>query len=107
MSVVKNLVQATGNERYEVEEFLRNALLNLDFAAYTGIETNIEVELILGRVNGPQVLLEERVETATSRGVELQNVFTAIDFILRFTFIVETKGRETEDVSESVSVSVS
>ena len=101
VSVVKNLVQVNGNERYEVEEFLRNALLNLDFVAYTGIEKNIEVELILSRVNSVQVLLEERVETATPRGVELQNVFTAIDFTLRFTFNVETKGRETEDVSVS------
>ena len=100
VSVVKNLEQVNGNERYEVEEFLRNALLNLDFTAYTGIERNIEVELILSRVNSVQVLLEERVETATPRGVELQNVFTAIDFTLRFTFNVETKGRETEDVSE-------
>ena len=83
---VKNLVQVNGNERYEVEEFLRNALLNLDFIDYTGIERNIEVELTLSRVNSPQVLLEERVEDATPRGVELQNVFTAIDFTLRFTF---------------------
>lgn len=29
VSVVKNLVQVNGNEKYEVEEFLRNALLNL------------------------------------------------------------------------------
>lgn len=86
VSVVKDLVQVNGNERYEVEEFLRNALLNLDFTDYTGIERNIEVELTLSKVNSVQVLLEERVEDATPRGVELQNVFTAIDFILRFIF---------------------
>ncbi len=91
VSVVKNLVQVNGNERYEVEEFLRNALLNLDFTAYTGVERNIEVELTLSRVNSIQVLAEERVEDATPRGIELQNVFTAIDFILRFNFNHENK----------------
>ena len=91
VSVVKNLVQVNGNERYEVEEFLRNALLNLDFTDYDGIERNIAIELTLSRVNSIQVLAEERKEDATPRGVELQNVFTAIDFILRFNFNTERK----------------
>ena len=91
VSIVKNLVQVNGNERYEVEEFLRNALLNLNFDDYTGEERNIEVEITLSRVNSVQVLLEERVADATPRGVELKNVFTAIDFILKFNFFNERK----------------
>ena len=91
VSVVKNLVQVNGNERYEVEEFLRNALLNLDFTAYTGNERNIEIELTLSRVNSVQVLSEERINDTTPRGVELKNVFTAIDFILKFNFNNERK----------------
>lgn len=91
VSVVKNLVQVNGNERYEVEEFLRNALLNLNFKDYTGTERNIAIELTLSRVNSVQVLAEERVDDTTPRGVELQNVFTAIDFILRFNFFNERK----------------
>lgn len=94
VSVVKNLVQVNGNEKYEVEEFLRNALLNLDFKDYTGNEKNIEIELTLSRVNSVQVLAEERVEDTKPRGVELKNVFTAIDFILRFNFNNERKGRK-------------
>ena len=91
VSVVRNLVQVNGNERYEVEEFLRNALLNLDFTDYTGIERNIEIELTLSRVNNPQVLAEERVEDTKKRGFELRNVFVAIDFILKYNFNNERK----------------
>jgi len=91
VSIVKNLVQVNGNERYEVEEFLRNALLNLNFADYEGNEKNIEVEITLSRVNSVQVLLEERVADAKPKAVELKNVFTAIDFILKFNFFNERK----------------
>jgi len=91
VSILKNIVQDTGNERYEVEEFLRNALLNIDFSAYTGIETSIEIELTMGKVNSPQVLEEERVDGTARRGFELRNIFTAIDFILRFNFNNEKK----------------
>ena len=92
VSVIQGIEQPTGNERYSIEEFLRNALLNIDFTNYIGIEKNIEIELTLGRVNSPQVLAEERVEGAEPRGFGLDNVFVAIDFTLKYTFNVETKG---------------
>lgn len=92
VSIVQDIPQVTGNERYEIEEFLRNALLNLDFTAYTGNESNIEIELTLSRVNSPQVLAEERAEDATPRGFELRNIFVAIDFILKFNFNNERKN---------------
>ena len=91
VSVLQDIDQVHGNERYEVEEFIRNALLNVDFTEYDGIETNIGIELTLGRVNSPQVLEEERVEDTERRGFQLRNIFTAIDFILRFNFNNERK----------------
>ena len=91
VSTVSNIPQLNGTERYQIEEYLRNALLNIDFKDYTGIETNIEIELTLSKVNSPQVLLEERVEGSTKRGVELRNIFTAIDFVLRYNFNNENK----------------
>ena len=74
----------------------------LSFETLIGIERNIEIELTLGRVNSPQVLAEERVEGATPRGFGLDNVFVALDFLLKYKFNVETKGIST-DVSESGS----
>jgi len=91
VSIIQDIPQVTGNERYEIEEFLRNALLNLDFTDYTGVESNIEIELTLSRVNSPQVLAEERVEDAKPRGFSLRNIFIAIDFILKFNFNSENK----------------
>ena len=91
VSVLQNIVQDHGNERYEVEEFLRNALLNIDFTDYTGVERNIGIELTMGKVNSPQVLEGERVENTERRGFDLRNIFTAIDFILKFNFNNERK----------------
>mgnify|MGYP001090714814 CR=1 FL=1 len=84
VSIIQEIPQSSGFARYSIEEFLRNALLNIDFKNYIGIEKNIEIELILGRVNSPQVLAEERVESATPREFGLNNVFVAIDFILKY-----------------------
>ena len=100
VSIIQEIPQPTGNERYSIEEFLRNALLNIDFKNFIGIEKNIEIELVLGRVNSPQVLAEERVEGASPRGFGLDNIFVAIDFLLKYKFDVETRGILT-DVSES------
>ena len=102
VSIIQGISQPTGNERYSIEEFLRNALLNIDFTNFIGIERNIEIELTLGRVNSPQVLAEERVVDATPRGFGLDNVFVALDVLLKYKFNVETKGIST-DVSESGS----
>lgn len=99
VSIVQELAQPTGNERYSIEEFLRNALLNLDFMHYLGIERNIEIELTKSYVNSPQILAGERVDGAEPRGFGLDNVFVAIDFLLKYKFNVETKGI-LQDVSE-------
>jgi len=92
VSVLRDVVQINGNERYEVEEFLRNALLNLSFTDYIGIETNIDIELTLSKVNSPQILKDERVNDTARRGFGLSNIFTAIDFTLKFNFNNEKKN---------------
>lgn len=93
VSVIRNVAVTTGLERYEVEEFIRNALLNIDWGAYTGDESNPEIELTQSWVNSPQILDEERgpKDTKRSRGFGKENIFTAIDFILRFNYHGEPK----------------
>ena len=93
VSVIRNVAVVTGLERYEVEEFIRNALLNIDWGAYTGDESNPEIELTMSWVNSPQILDEERgpKDTKRSRVFGKENIFTAIDFILRFNYHGEPK----------------
>jgi len=93
VSVIRNVAVVTGLERYEIEEFIRNALLNIDWGAYTGDESNPEIELTMSWVNSPQILDEERgpKDTKRSRVFGKENIFTAIDFILRFNYHGEPK----------------
>ena len=95
VSVIRNLAVVTGTERYQVEEFLRNALINLDWDPYTGVEENMDIELVQGMVNSPQILDLERgpKDTKASRGFELRNIFTAVDFILRYNYHGEPKEK--------------
>lgn len=93
VSVIRNVVVTTGLERYEIEEFIRNALLNIDWGAYTGDESNPEIELTMSWINSPQILDEERgpKDTKGIRRFGKENIFTAIDFILRFNYHGEPK----------------
>jgi len=93
VSVIRNLTVTTGLERYEVEEFIRNALLNIDWGSYLGDESNPAIELTFSWVNSPQILDAERGprDEKRSRGFELKNLFTAIDFILKFNYHGEPK----------------
>lgn len=95
VSVIRNKTQTTGTERYQIEEFLRNALINIDWTLYTGIEENMDIELTQGYVNSPQILDMERgpQDTARSRGFELRNIFVALDFILRYNYHGEPKEK--------------
>ena len=93
VSVIQDLVITTGLERYQVEEYIRNALLNINWGAYTGIEKNPEIELTLSWVNSLQILDEERGprDEKRSRGFPLNYLFTAIDFILKYNYHAEPK----------------
>ena len=93
VSVLRNIAVVTGLERIEVEEYLRNCLLNIDWSDYTGPEDNLEIELTAGCYNNLKILDEERgpKDTARSRGFELRNMFTTIDFLLKYTFHGEPK----------------
>lgn len=93
VSVIQDLVITTGLERYQVEEYIRNALLNINWDAYTGIEKNPEIELTLSWINSLQILDEERGprDEKRSRGFPLNYLFTAIDFILKYNYHAEPK----------------
>ena len=94
VSVIRNVAVATGLERYEIEEFIRNALLNINWDAYAGDERSPSIELLQSLINSPQILDEERgpKDEKRSRGFGKENIFTAIDFVLRFNYHGEPKG---------------
>lgn len=93
VSVIQSLTITTGLERYQVEEYIRNALLNIDWKTYTGIEEKPKIELTQSWVNSLQILDEERgpKDEKRSRGFPLNYLFTAIDFILKYNYHAEPK----------------
>jgi len=82
ISVIETIPIVDGKEKHEVEQWLRNVLLSIDFAGYTGEETNIEIELTQSLLNNMQILGEEEVKKV----MNLNYIITAIDFILRFNY---------------------
>ena len=82
ISVIETIPIVDGTEKYQVEQWLRNVLLGVDWTTYTGEETNIEIELERSLINNMQILGEEEVKKV----MNLHYIFTAIDFILRFNY---------------------
>lgn len=96
VSFINDIVITDGLEKFEVEEFLRNTLLNIDWLAYPEDENNIEIELIQSMINNPQILDEERSkkdkkDTSHSRGFPLNLIFTVIDFTLKYNYHAKSK----------------
>jgi hypothetical protein len=82
ISVIETIPIVDGKEKYEVEQWLRNVLLSIDFTGYTGEETNIDIELTRSLINNMQILGEEEVKKV----MNLNYIITAIDFTLRFIY---------------------
>ena len=89
ISVVDDIPIVTAREKYQVEEYVRNILMGIDFTLYTGVEKNIEIELTRSLINNVQILTEESKDDP--KVMNLNYIFTSIDFILRFNYQTQPK----------------
>ena len=89
ISVIDNIPIVTAREKYQVEEYVRNILMGIDFTLYTGVETKVEIELTRSLINNVQILTEESKDDP--KVMSLKWIFTSIDFILRFNYQTQSK----------------
>ena len=87
ISTIEDIPIVTAREKYQVEEYLRNILMGIDFTLYTGVEQNVEIELTRSLINNMQILGEEEVKKV----MNLNYILTSIDFILRFNYQTQPK----------------
>jgi len=82
ISAIENYEQTTGREKYDVELYLRNALLTVDWSTYSGRESNIMLSIERSQINNMDILAEEGVPEG--RQHSLRWILTAIDFSVTF-----------------------
>ena len=97
VSFINDIPIVDGIEKFEVEKYLRNIMLNINwnnyYLAYPEDEKNVEIELTQSMINNPQILDEERgpKDTPRSRGFPLNLIFTVIDFTLKYNYHARSK----------------
>lgn len=86
ISAIENCDQSTGQEKYSVETYLRNALLTIDWTSYSGDEKGIIINLVRSQINNIDILTEEGISEQRIKTHALRWIFTAVDFDLQFVY---------------------